>query len=67
MAIVRKRLRLEASLCQILQVLSVAPFEEVPILQALEASESQDDFVVAETILLAGALADGRQSFAPRG
>jgi hypothetical protein len=42
-AIVRKRLGLEASLYQILQILSVTLFEKVPILQALEASDSQDD------------------------
>ena len=44
-AIVRKRLALEASLYQILQILSVTLFEKVPILQALEASGSQDDLV----------------------
>ena len=44
-AIVRKRLGLEASLYQILQILSVTLFEKVPILQALEASDSQDDLV----------------------
>ncbi|MGH9439330.1 MAG: IS4 family transposase [Terriglobia bacterium] len=38
-AIVRKRLGLEASLYQILQILSVTLFEKVPILQALEASD----------------------------
>jgi len=41
-AIVRKRLRLEASLYQILQILSVTPFEKMPILQALQASDSHD-------------------------
>ena len=41
-AIVRKRLGLEASLYQILQILSVTLFEKMPILQALEASDSQD-------------------------
>ncbi len=40
-AIVRKRLGLEASLYQILQILSVTLFEKLPILQALEASGSQ--------------------------
>ena len=35
-AIVRKRLRLEASLYQILQILSVTLFEKTPILQALK-------------------------------
>jgi IS4 transposase len=42
-AIVRKRLGLEASLYQILQVLSVTLFEKVPILRALQASDSQHD------------------------
>ena len=42
-AIVRKRLRLNASLYQILQILSVTPFEKMPILQALQASDSQTD------------------------
>lgn len=42
-AIVRKRLGLEASLYQILQVLSVTPFEKMPILQALQAANSQND------------------------
>ena len=44
-AIVRKRLGLEARLYQILQILSVTLFEKVPILQALEASDSQEDLV----------------------
>ena len=39
-AIVRKRLGLEASLYQILQILSVTLFEKTPILQALQASDS---------------------------
>jgi hypothetical protein len=42
-AIVRKRLGLEASLYQILQVLSVTLFEKTPILQALQASDSAND------------------------
>ncbi len=42
-AIVRKRLRLEASLYQILQILSVTLFEKTPILQALHASDSGID------------------------
>ena len=42
-AIVRKRLGLEASLYQILQVLSVTLFEKTPILQALQASDSESD------------------------
>jgi transposase len=41
-AIVRKRLRLEASLYQILQILSLTLFEKVPILQALQPSDFQD-------------------------
>ena len=42
-AIVRKRLALPLSLCQILQILSVTLFEKTPILQALLLSDSQDD------------------------
>jgi len=49
-AIVRKRLGLEATLYQILQILSVTLFEKVPVLQAFQASDSQDDL-----------LADGNQ------
>jgi len=41
-AIVRKRLRLEASLYQILPILSVTLFEKTPILRALQTSDSQD-------------------------
>jgi hypothetical protein len=41
-AIVRKRLTLEASLYQILQILSVTLFEKTPILQVLQASDSQE-------------------------
>ena len=41
-AIVRKRLELHASLYQILQILSVTLFEKMPILQALQPSDSQD-------------------------
>ncbi len=44
-AIVRKQLALEASLYQILQILSVTLFEKTPILRALQASESQDELV----------------------
>jgi hypothetical protein len=44
-AIVRKRLVLEASLYQILQILSVTLFEKTPILQALQASDSQNDLL----------------------
>ena len=42
-AIVRKRLELEASLYQILQILSVTLFEKTPILRALRASDSCPD------------------------
>jgi len=42
-AIVRKRLGLEASLYQILQVLSVTLFEKTPILRALQAHGSECD------------------------
>ena len=44
-AIVRKRLELEVSLYQILQILSLTLFEKLPILQAFEASDSQNDLV----------------------
>jgi hypothetical protein len=42
-AIIRKRLGLEASLYQILQILSITLFEKTTILQALQASDSQPD------------------------
>ncbi len=42
-AIVRKRLGLEASLYQILQILSVTLFEKTPILRALQRDDSQDE------------------------
>jgi hypothetical protein len=42
-AIVRKRLALGASLYQILQILSVTLFEKTPILQILQASDSEND------------------------
>jgi hypothetical protein len=42
-AIVRKRLGLEASLYQILQILSLTLFEKVPILQALQPTDSQNE------------------------
>ena len=41
-AILKKRLRLDPSLYQILQVLSVTLFEKVPILQAFDAAKSQE-------------------------
>ena len=40
-AIIRKRLGLEASLYQILQILSLSLFEKMPILQALQPSDSE--------------------------
>ena len=44
-AIVRKRLGLEISVYQILQMLSVMLFEKTPILQALQASDSEDSLL----------------------
>jgi uncharacterized protein DUF4372/DDE family transposase len=43
-AIVRKRLRLEASLYQILQILSLTLFEKTPILCALQAIDADANF-----------------------
>ena len=45
-AIVRKRLSVEASLYQILQILSVTLFEKTPILQAFQDADSQDESLV---------------------
>jgi len=45
-AIVRKRLALDKSLYQILQILSVTVFEKEPILQVLEASNSESELLV---------------------
>src|SRR6202166_4529842 len=42
-AIIRKRLGLAASLYQTLQILSLTLFEKTPILQALQASDSQEE------------------------
>ena len=42
-AIIRKRLGLEASLYQILQILSVTLFEKTPILRAFDDARSQDE------------------------
>jgi hypothetical protein len=44
-AIIRKRLGLDASLYQILQILSVTLFEKTPILQALQLSDSRNDLL----------------------
>jgi len=51
-AIVRKRLEVAVSLYQILQILSVTLFEKTPILQALQASDSQDDSSVSSNQLI---------------
>ena len=51
-AILRKRLGLEASLYQILQILSLTLFEKVPILQALEAPDFQDNLVADRNQLI---------------
>ena len=42
-AIVRKRLGIEGSLYQILQILSLTQFEKTPILKALQTSDSDND------------------------
>ena len=42
-AILRKRLRLEVSFYQILQILSLTLFEKMPIMRALEATDSQNE------------------------
>jgi hypothetical protein len=42
-AIVRKRLGLEASLYQILQILGLTLFEKTPILRALQTSNYDND------------------------
>jgi hypothetical protein len=52
-AIVRKRLGLEASLYQILQILSVTLFEKTPILRALQARDSDSDlFDIGNQLIL---------------
>ena len=51
-AIVRKRLGLETSLYQILQILSVTLFEKTPILQALRVSDSDNDLLDASNQLI---------------
>src|SRR5438445_12042564 len=51
-AIVRKRLGLEASLYQILQILSVMLFEKTPILQALQPPDSRDDLLTSANQLI---------------
>ena len=51
-AIVRKRLGLEISLYQILQILSVTLFEKTPILQALQPSDSQNELLDSSNQLI---------------
>ena len=51
-AIVRKRLGLEVSLYQILQILSLTLFEKTPILQAFQAPDSQEDLSVSANQLI---------------
>ena len=51
-AIVRKRLGLEISLYQTLQVLSVTLFEKTPILQALQPPDSQQDLLSSANQLI---------------
>ena len=51
-AIVRKRLGLEASLYQILQILSITLFEKLPILQAFQASDSRSESVDSDNQLI---------------
>jgi hypothetical protein len=51
-AIVRKRLKLDATLYQILQILSVIPFEKTPILQALQSDNSQSDLAEVSNQLI---------------
>ena len=51
-AIVRKRLGLEPSLYQILQILSVTLFEKTPILQVLQAQDSQNDLAASANQLI---------------
>ena len=57
-AIIRKRLRLETSLYQNLQILSVTLFEKTPILRALQADDSQSDLLDhANQLMLFGLIA----------
>jgi len=51
-AIVRKRLGLESSLYQILQILSVTLFEKTPILQALQPSDSRENLLASANQLV---------------
>ncbi len=51
-AIVRKRLALDASLYQILQILSVTLFEKTPILQAFQDADSQNNLLLNDNQLI---------------
>jgi hypothetical protein len=51
-AIVRKRLELEMSLYQILQILSVTLFEKTPILQVLQPPDFQEDLLSSTNQLI---------------
>jgi hypothetical protein len=51
-AIVRKRLGLEISLYQILQILSVMLFEKTPISQAIQPSDPQEDLLISANQLM---------------
>jgi IS4 transposase len=42
-AIVRKRLNLELSLHEMLQILSITPFEKIPMIQLLTYSATDED------------------------
>jgi hypothetical protein len=43
-AIVRKRLNLESSLHEMLQIISVTPFEKTPLIQLLICSTVKENF-----------------------
>jgi len=51
-AIVKKRLALETSLHEILQVLSVALFEQVPILRAFDAESQASSLDISTQLML---------------
>ena len=51
-AIVRKRLGVNVSLYKILQIFSVTLFEKVPILQALQAIDSQEELLEDDNQLI---------------
>ena len=46
MAIIRKRLELDTQLYRMLQVLSVMPFEKIPLKQALGSIEPQNQIPI---------------------